>query len=183
MIVLHELVHTIQHDGAGTCPGWLIESIADHLRLLAHLDPPHWLKPGQGRRERGWEDAYDAGARFLAWLTGDEAESGGNSDQETETIEDDGGVERGLASMTIARPAQPTRYPQPGESSVGSSESGAKRPPQGRPRPRRPPVPDLVRQMDERMGREKVEEGWWVEMAGATLEELWTEYLDFYASE
>jgi len=44
-------------------------------------------------------------------------------------------------------------------------------------------VPDLVRQMDERMGREKVEEGWWVEMAGATLEELWTEYLDYYASE
>lgn len=71
-IVLHELVHTIQYDGQhlshSTAPSWLTESIADYVRLQAHLGPPHWRKAGQGRELRGWEDGYDAGARFFAWL-------------------------------------------------------------------------------------------------------------------
>lgn len=78
------MVHTIQHDGQGSAPGWLVESIADACRLYAGLAPPHWRKPGQGKKEKGWEDGYDAGARFLAWL-----------------VEDDGGIGDGSGKIDV----------------------------------------------------------------------------------
>ena len=96
-VVLHELVHTIQHDGQSSCPWWLIESVADHIRLLAHLDPPHWRKPGQGRREKGWDEAYDIGARFLTWLTSDETESESEGESDPSHVD----IERAMSNLEI----------------------------------------------------------------------------------
>ena len=100
-LVLHELVHTIQHDGQGSCPWWVIESVADHIRLLAHLDPPHWRQPGQGRREKGWDEAYDIGAQFLSWLTIDETESESEPDVEDDMSHVD--FERAMSNLEIER--------------------------------------------------------------------------------
>ena len=175
--MLHELVHTIQHDAAGSTPMWLIESIADHLRLLAHLDPPHWRQPGQGRPDRGWEDAYDAGARFLTWLTHEdpaESEAKGSELKSTQ-----GPMRRSEHPPTPTGagppPAQATQYPQ-----YNSSEYPEPHRPNGE-RERRGPFPELVRAMDARMVRERWDDGWWEEMTGVGLEGLWKEYLEYYA--
>lgn len=45
-VLVHEMVHTMQFNGKGTCPGGLIEGIADWVRLRAGLSPPHW-KPDE----------------------------------------------------------------------------------------------------------------------------------------
>lgn len=174
--MLHELVHIIQHDGAGSCPGWLIESIADHIRLLAHLDPPHWRKAGQGRCEKGWEDAYDAGARFLTWLAG-EGEGGSSSpsgvEDRLEGLSIATSSDQVRSTRTTASPATATRYPHPGSTFPEPNKA-----PQGR--KRRGPFPEIVRMMDARLGVEKWEDRWWEEMTGAGLTELWREYLDYY---
>ena len=179
-VVLHELVHTIQNDAGGTCPGWLIESIADHLRLLAHLEPAHWRKPGVGKRDRGWEEGYDAGARFLAWLTGDEPAVTTTGEDENENVRKLG-RQMGAMPVNTAPAPQATRYP-PSERVL--EEGGPERSRQvvpGKPKPRRGPFPELVRLMDARSGTEKWDDLWWEEMTGAGLDVLWREYLDFYA--
>lgn len=43
-VLLHELVHALQWNGRKTCPGGLIEGIADWVRLKCHLHPPHWRR-------------------------------------------------------------------------------------------------------------------------------------------
>ena len=175
--MLHELVHAIQHDGFGSTPSWLTESIADYVRLQCHLGPPHWRKPGEGRRDRGWEDAYDAGARFLAWVTGTDPD-------------DPVPVPAGVAEL-------PRAYPQPGEPTPTATTG---MPPAPRPtkypdmpaplgsivrghpeRRKRSPLPDFIRHLDARLEYERYDERWWVEMTGASLDILWTEYLDHYA--
>jgi len=190
LVVLHELVHTIQNDGAGTTPGWLIESIPDHLRLLAHLDPPHWRKAGDGRKDKGWEEGYDAGARFLAWLTGEGEESDTQTQSQSQThahthpppsYDDDddvGGIQTEMSRVTLTGPpkAQPTKYLQ--------SQSGESRKPstgKGKGKSRRGPFKELVRSIDARLKVEQWDDMWWEEMTGAELEVLWKEYLDYYA--
>lgn len=51
-VLVHELVHVFQWNGYGSCPGGLIEGIADWVRLGADLGPPHWREGG---------DRWDAG--------------------------------------------------------------------------------------------------------------------------
>jgi hypothetical protein len=41
-VLVHEIVHALQCTGKDTCPGGLIEGIADWVRLQSDLAPPHW---------------------------------------------------------------------------------------------------------------------------------------------
>lgn len=172
-IVLHEMVHTIQHDGQGTTPGWLIESIADVCRLYAGLDPPHWRKPGQGKKEKGWKDGYDAGARFLAWLIENDRGIGdgngvNNGRQEHFIIPPQSSI------STFAPPAQATKYPS---SSETYQQTFHPVPPT---KPRLGPFPDLLRLIDSRLIYEKWNDSWWEEMTGHKLDKLWAAYLSYY---
>lgn len=63
-VLTHELVHCYQHNAQGTCPGGLIEGVADWVRLCCRLGPPHW------KRETGgtWDAGYQHTAYFLQYL-------------------------------------------------------------------------------------------------------------------
>lgn len=63
-VLVHEVVHCYQYDAKGTCPGGLIEGVADYVRLHAGLAPPHWRRRGGGR----WDAGYDTTGYFLDWL-------------------------------------------------------------------------------------------------------------------
>ncbi|ODO11291.1 hypothetical protein I350_00067 [Cryptococcus amylolentus CBS 6273] len=177
-VLLHEMVHTIQHDGGGSTPTWLIESIADLHRLFAHLEPAHWRKYGQGKPDKGWEASYDTGARFLGWLIGyDEAEREQAERGEGKLVWEPEVVGGTVPGPTPTGPegAQATRYAEP--------PSAAEQQPLGRPNARKArsgPYPDFVRLLDSRLVYERWDEGWWQEMTGRTLPQLWAEYLAYY---
>jgi len=63
-VLVHEVVHCFQHNGLDTCPGGLIEGIADFVRLQENLSPPHW------KRKAGetWDAGYEKTAYFLDWI-------------------------------------------------------------------------------------------------------------------
>ncbi len=63
-VLTHELVHCYQWNGRGTCPGGLIEGIADWVRLRAALGPPHWRRTTHGE----WDGGYEHTAYFLEYL-------------------------------------------------------------------------------------------------------------------
>ncbi|PCH34061.1 plant basic secretory protein [Wolfiporia cocos MD-104 SS10] len=63
-VLTHEMVHCYQYNARGTCPGGLIEGIADWIRLRAGLAPPHWVE-GRGAK---WDAGYEATAYFLEWI-------------------------------------------------------------------------------------------------------------------
>ncbi|TFY50675.1 hypothetical protein EVJ58_g10940 [Rhodofomes roseus] len=63
-VLTHEMVHCFQYNAKGTCPGGLIEGIADWVRLNSGLAPPLW-KRGKGNK---WDGGYDTTAFFLAWI-------------------------------------------------------------------------------------------------------------------
>ncbi|KAK3379986.1 peptidase of plants and bacteria-domain-containing protein [Lasiosphaeria ovina] len=65
-VVVHELVHCYQWDAKGTCPGGLIEGIADWVRLNCDLSPPHWKRETSG----DWDGGYQHTAYFLQYLEG-----------------------------------------------------------------------------------------------------------------
>ena len=54
-VLTHEMVHCYQYNAYGTCPGGLIEGIADWVRLNAKLSPPHWKKEGTGKGDAGYQ--------------------------------------------------------------------------------------------------------------------------------
>ncbi|KAH8197054.1 hypothetical protein TruAng_008761 [Truncatella angustata] len=64
-VLTHELVHCYQHTGYGSCPGGLVEGIADWVRLKCGLAPPHWNHEETGDR---WDGGYQRTAYFLAYL-------------------------------------------------------------------------------------------------------------------
>ncbi|CAK7220965.1 hypothetical protein SCUCBS95973_004336 [Sporothrix curviconia] len=65
-VLTHELVHCYQWDGRGTCPGGLVEGIADWVRLRCSLSPPHWKRePAAVGR---WDGGYQHTAYFLDYL-------------------------------------------------------------------------------------------------------------------
>jgi hypothetical protein len=66
-VLTHEVVHCYQHNAHGTCPGGLIEGIADFVRLKADLGPPHWKKEWEGKK---WDSGYQITAYFLEYLEG-----------------------------------------------------------------------------------------------------------------
>lgn len=63
-VITHELVHCFQYNGHSTCPGGLIEGIADWVRLNCDLSPPHWKKEADGK----WDAGYQKTAYFLEYL-------------------------------------------------------------------------------------------------------------------
>lgn len=62
-VIRHEMVHCWQYNAQRTCPGGLIEGIADWVRLQAGFCPPHWSRGGNK-----WDDGYQNTAYFLDWL-------------------------------------------------------------------------------------------------------------------
>lgn len=63
-VLTHEMVHCYQYNAFGTCPGGLIEGIADWVRLNAKLSPPHWKKEASG----SWDAGYQHTGYFLEYL-------------------------------------------------------------------------------------------------------------------
>ncbi|TVY49479.1 hypothetical protein LOCC1_G000590 [Lachnellula occidentalis] len=63
-VLTHEMVHCYQYNAKGTCPGGLIEGIADWVRLHAELSPPHWKKEASGK----WDAGYQHTGYFLDYL-------------------------------------------------------------------------------------------------------------------
>lgn len=63
-VLTHEMVHCYQYNAFGTCPGGLIEGIADWVRLNANLGPPHWKKEATGK----WDAGYERTGYFLEYL-------------------------------------------------------------------------------------------------------------------
>ena len=63
-VIMHELVHCFQHNARGTCPGGLIEGIADFVRLRAGLGAAHWRREAEGK----WDRGYQHTGYFLDWL-------------------------------------------------------------------------------------------------------------------
>lgn len=54
-VILHELVHSVQHNGRGAAPVWLTEGVADWCRLNAGLGARHWQRQPGGSFENGYE--------------------------------------------------------------------------------------------------------------------------------
>ncbi|KAF8079104.1 plant basic secretory protein [Lyophyllum atratum] len=65
-VLTHEIVHCFQYDAEESCPGGLIEGIADYVRLRAGFAPPHWTQRGGDE----WDAGYETTGYFLAWLEG-----------------------------------------------------------------------------------------------------------------
>ncbi|RDW79689.1 hypothetical protein BP6252_04327 [Coleophoma cylindrospora] len=63
-VLTHEMVHCYQYNAFGTCPGGLIEGIADWVRLNSDLSPPHWKKVTSGK----WDQGYQNTGYFLQYL-------------------------------------------------------------------------------------------------------------------
>lgn len=87
-VIVHEMVHTMQFSAQGSCPGGLVEGIADWVRLQAGLVPPHWDRGDRGDRQNMYygyqvtgtwqQDCMCVGAQshslcpsafFLEWLS------------------------------------------------------------------------------------------------------------------
>ncbi|KAH7930494.1 plant basic secretory protein [Leucogyrophana mollusca] len=63
-VLTHEVVHCYQYNAKDTCPGGLVEGIADFVRLHAGFVPSHW-RPSCGDK---WDAGYDTTAYFLDWI-------------------------------------------------------------------------------------------------------------------
>ncbi len=63
-VLTHEMVHCYQYNAQGTCPGGLIEGIADWVRLNSNLSPPHWKRETSGK----WDAGYQHTGYFLDYL-------------------------------------------------------------------------------------------------------------------
>ncbi|KAJ3503053.1 hypothetical protein NLJ89_g8606 [Agrocybe chaxingu] len=63
-VLVHEVVHCYQHTARGTCPGGLIEGIADYVRLRDGRAPAHWRQSSNGC----WDAGYDTTGYFLDWI-------------------------------------------------------------------------------------------------------------------
>ncbi|KAG5982766.1 hypothetical protein E4U43_006379 [Claviceps pusilla] len=64
-VLTHEIVHCLQWNARGTCPGGLIEGIADWVRLRCDLAPPHWKRDHVPDK---WDGGYQDTAYFLEYL-------------------------------------------------------------------------------------------------------------------
>lgn len=69
-VVTHETVHAFQHNAHSTCPGGLIEGIADYVRMKSKLGAAHWNPWPANKKTRGerWDSGYEKTAWFLQWV-------------------------------------------------------------------------------------------------------------------
>lgn len=69
-MVVHELVHVVQayppHKQGFETPGWLVEGIADYLRLFKY--EPDARRPRINPEKDSYKDAYKTTAIFLDWV-------------------------------------------------------------------------------------------------------------------
>ena len=63
-VICHELVHCFQWNAQGSCPGGLVEGIADWVRLNAGLAAKHWKQDADGN----WDAGYQHTGYFLDYL-------------------------------------------------------------------------------------------------------------------
>jgi hypothetical protein len=63
-VLRHEMVHCWQWNAKGTCPGGLIEGIADWVRLRSNFVPLHWKREWDG----DWDAGYQHTGYFLDYL-------------------------------------------------------------------------------------------------------------------
>lgn len=63
-VLVHEVVHCYQYNALDTCPGGLVEGIADFVRLHEGLEPPHWKRAHTGE----WDAGYQTTAYFFDWI-------------------------------------------------------------------------------------------------------------------
>ena len=67
-VLCHELVHCFQWAANGTCPGGLVEGVADWVRLRAGLAAGHWKQEASGK----WDGIEPAcRARPSVWESAD----------------------------------------------------------------------------------------------------------------
>ncbi|KAF8628278.1 hypothetical protein AX15_004042 [Amanita polypyramis BW_CC] len=71
-VLVHEIVHCFQYNALDTCPGGLIEGIADFVRLRTGLAPPHWTTDKDGN----WDAGYEKTGYFLNWIETRQANAG-----------------------------------------------------------------------------------------------------------
>ena len=65
-ILAHELTHVWQNDGKKTLPSFLIEGIADLVRLELGYIPDHWSNHVTSRTK--WDEGYHTTAYFLKFV-------------------------------------------------------------------------------------------------------------------
>ena len=64
-MVIHELTHVVQsYPGGG--PGWLVEGIADYIRIVKY--EPSAPRPKLDAAKASYKDAYKTTAMFLEWI-------------------------------------------------------------------------------------------------------------------
>ena len=64
-MVIHELAHVVQAYRGGGNPGWLVEGVADYIRLT-HFEPQA-RRPRLDPAKASYRDAYKTTAIFLEW--------------------------------------------------------------------------------------------------------------------
>lgn len=62
-VVAHELTHALQNNGNGSMPGYLIEAIADYIRMRSGVASPNW-RPDYTNMDA----SYSGGAFFLDFI-------------------------------------------------------------------------------------------------------------------
>ena len=65
-MVIHELTHVVQDYGRRRNPGWLVEGVADYIRIV-HFEPEA-RRPRLDPDKVKYTDAYKTTAIFLEWM-------------------------------------------------------------------------------------------------------------------
>ena len=65
-MVIHELTHVIQSYPGGRNPGWVVEGVADYIRLT-HFEPQA-RRPRPNPEKASYQDAYKTTAIFFEWV-------------------------------------------------------------------------------------------------------------------
>lgn len=65
-MVVHELTHVVQDYGRRRNPGWLVEGVADYIRIV-HFEPAA-RRPRVDPDKAKYTDAYKTTAIFLEWI-------------------------------------------------------------------------------------------------------------------
>lgn len=97
-VLTHEMVHCYQYNGKGSCPGGLIEGIADWVRLNSGLSPPHWKQEFTGK----WDAGYHHTAYFLEYIEGRYGE--GSIRKMNEKLRVEKYVEKSFWTELVGRP-------------------------------------------------------------------------------
>ena len=99
-VLTHEVVHCYQYNAHGTCPGGLIEGIADWVRLNSNLSPPHWKRETSGK----WDAGYQHTGYFLDYL--EKRYGNGTISRMNEKLRTDKYIEKPFWTELLGRPVE-----------------------------------------------------------------------------